>query len=318
MNILVSGSLAYDRIMDFPGRFSDHILPDKIHILNVCFQINGLRENFGGTAGNIAYVLSLLGERPVVVATAGRDFGPYRSWLMRHGISAEHIKIVEEELTAGAYITTDLADNQITAFNPGAMKHCALFDFKTVPPEKTLAIISPGNLEDMFRFSRLYREYGIRYIFDPGQSLPKWTAGELLEMMTGSMIFIGNDYEIEMTMEKTGLDIPGILERTGALITTRGEYGSTVTCRLADGTMATSEVSAVDPERVNDPTGAGDAYRAGLIKGLLLPGGDIVHAARIGAACAVYSVEVYGTQNFSFTEAEFRERFEAFFGGPPF
>ncbi len=171
MNIIVSGSLAYDRIMDFPGSFSDHILPDKIHLLNVCFMINGLKENFGGTAGNIAYTLSLLGEKPTVIATAGSDFESYKSWLGKNNISVDAIKVVDDELTAGAYITTDKADNQITAFNPGAMKYCATYDFDALKSDRTIAIISPGNLDDMLNVSRIYKEKGIRYIFDPGQSL---------------------------------------------------------------------------------------------------------------------------------------------------
>jgi adenosine kinase len=152
--VIVSGSLAFDRIMDFPGKFSDHILPDKIHILNVCFAINGLRENFGGTAGNIAYALSLLGERPHVVATAGRDFDPYRTWMIAHHLPLEHVTELTDELTAGAYITTDRSDNQITAFNPGAMKHRAQFDPETAVARETIAIVAPGNLEDMEHLAR--------------------------------------------------------------------------------------------------------------------------------------------------------------------
>ncbi len=228
MNLLVSGSLAYDRIMDFPGKFSDHILPDKIHILNVCFTINGLRENFGGTAGNIAYGLALLGERPLILAAAGRDFSRYREWLAANGLPTDQITVVDEELTAGAYITTDRSDNQITAFNPGAMKHAARFDFGALDPRCTLAVVAPGNLDDMLRFTRLYKELGIGYIFDPGQSLTGWGADDLVEMIRGSRIFISNDYELELTQEKTCLDAGGLLSLTGALITTRAERGSIV------------------------------------------------------------------------------------------
>ena len=164
MNILVSGSLAYDRIMDFPGKFSDHILPDKVHVLNVCFMINELKENFGGTAGNIAYALSLLGENPTILATAGRDFDPYKEWFGKNKISTDNITIIEEELTAGAYITTDMSDNQITAFNPGAMKFNANYDFESVAHDNTIAIVSPGNLDDMFNFSKIYQEKKVDYI----------------------------------------------------------------------------------------------------------------------------------------------------------
>ena len=317
MNILVSGSLAYDRIMDFPGRFSDHIFPDKIHILNVCFMINGLRENFGGTAGNIAYALSLLGEKAVIIATAGRDFQPYKEWLEKNGIETSHISIVENEFTAGAYITTDQSDNQITAFNPGAMKYSAPFDFDSLVPEETIAIVAPGNLNDMHIFSGIYKKKGIQYIFDPGQSLPAWRGEELVEMIEGSKVFICNDYELEMTLEKSSLSIDDLLGKTDVLITTRGEFGSLIIFH-ENGTRKRIEIPAVSPVAVHDPTGAGDAYRAGLIKGLLLPEKDIIHASRMGSVCAAYSIEAYGTQNFSFTEDSFKKRFKDFFGGNPY
>ncbi len=313
MKILVSGSLAFDRIMDFPGRFSDHILPDKIHMLNVCFTINGLRENYGGTAGNIAYALALLGEGPVIIATAGRDFGPYRRWLEEHGLPVEQITIVHDELTAGAYITTDRSDNQITAFNPGAMKFRAPFDFDSLDPRETLAIVSPGNLDDMRAFTGLYRKLGISYLFDPGQSLPAWTGDQLVEMIRGSAIFISNDYELELTREKTGLAVEELAGFTGILITTKAECGSLVRVR-EDGSLRCLEIPAVKADRVADPTGAGDAYRAGLIKGLLLPGRDIVHAARMGAVAASFAVEVYGTQTFRFDRESFNGRFREGFG----
>ena len=228
MRIFVSGSLAYDRIMDFPGRFVDHILPEKIHILNVCFMVNGLTERFGGTAGNIAYNLALLGEKPVIVATAGRDFGPYREWLEGLGLPLTGIKEIPGEFTAGAYITTDLADNQITGFNPGAMKHTSDYRFDDLDPLATLAIVAPGSLEDMRIYSRAYKYRGVRYIFDPGQSIPAWDGDDLQEMAYGALALIVNDYELEMFRQKTGLDIAGILKLTPHLITTRGEQGSLV------------------------------------------------------------------------------------------
>jgi adenosine kinase len=313
MKILVSGSLAYDRIMDFPGKFTDHILPDKIHVLNVSFMINGLKENFGGTAGNIAYALSLFGERPIILSAAGRDFEPYRHWLAENGLSSEHIRIVEDELTACAYITTDKSDNQITAFNPGAMRFPVTFDFDGLDPADTLAIVSPGGLQDMLSFSGIYKEKGIDYIFDPGQSLPSWSGEEMRKMIDGSLIFICNDYELQLTKEKTSLNEEELLELTGTLIVTHGEYGSMILSRV-DGQVEETDIPAVEADPVVDPTGAGDAYRVGLIKGLLLPGKDIVHAARMGALCATYSVEVYGTQNYRFTPDSFNRRFQESFG----
>src|SRR3989339_779807 len=228
MNILVSGSLAYDRIMDFPGKFSDHILPDKIDMLNVCFMINGLTENFGGPADNTAFAFPLLGKNTTILATAGRVFDPSRNWLTSHNISTQHIKIINDELTAGAYITTDQSDNQITAFNPGAMKFNSNYDFDSVAREKTLAIVAPGNLGDMVNFSNTYKKKGIDYIFDPGQSLPAWTKELLTELIHGSKIFICNDYELQLTQEKTSMSIEDIAGRTETLIVTRGELGSEI------------------------------------------------------------------------------------------
>ncbi|MEA1935577.1 MAG: carbohydrate kinase family protein [Thermodesulfobacteriota bacterium] len=302
MQIFVSGSLAYDRIMDFPGKFVDHIMPDKLHILNVCFMVNGLKEKFGGTAGNIAYGLALLGEMPLILATAGTDFDRYEDWLNKQGLPLNGVKRIDEELTAGAYITTDMSDNQITGFNPGAMKHPSLFQFDGIDPHKAIAIVAPGSLEDMLIYSQIYRERQVSYIFDPGQSIPAFTGDQLTEMTTGSDIFISNDYELEMIMQATGLDKDGLLERTKAVITTLGENGSLVATRHQE-----TAIPAATPTRVHDPTGAGDAYRAGLIKGLVM-GKDLVDAAKIGATCASYAVECYGTQEHRFTETEFWKR----------
>jgi adenosine kinase len=314
--VIVSGSLAYDRIMDFPGKFSDHILPEKIHILNVCFAISGLRENFGGTAGNIAYSLGLLGELPLVVAAAGKDFEPYRLWLRENGIETDHVTLVGSEHTAGAYITTDQSDNQITAFNPGAMKHRSRFDFDALDPRTTLGIVAPGNLEDMEHFSRIYREKRISYIFDPGQSLPAWTGEQLLGMIKGSAVFISNDYELELALKKTGRTVEELLGLTAAVITTKGEFGSVLLHH--DNGLKRVEIPAVKPEKVADPTGAGDAYRAGLIKGLVLSRGALLHAVRMGATAAAYAVEVYGTQTFRYSPVAFNERFSDAFGYPAF
>jgi adenosine kinase len=315
-HVVVSGSLAFDRIMDFPGKFSDHILPDKLHILNVCFAINGLRENFGGTAGNIAYALSLLGVRPHVVATAGRDFAPYRTWMIAHHLPLDHVTEIAEELTAGAYITTDQSDNQITAFNPGAMKHRAPFDPAAAATRETVAIVAPGNLEDMEHLARSWRERGVPYILDPGQSLPTWNGQQLIEMIRGSLIYISNDYELELTRQKTGLSVDALLNLTTALITTRGEAGSLLVHR--ERTLQHTEIAAVKPEKVADPTGAGDAYRAGLIKGLTMSRGALLHACRMGATAAAYAVEVYGTQTYRFTLENFNERFTDAFGYPAY
>ncbi|MGQ9689539.1 MAG: carbohydrate kinase family protein [Desulfobaccales bacterium] len=311
MPIFVSGSLAYDRIMDFPGRFADHILPEKIHILNVCFMVNGLTERFGGTAGNIAYNLALLGETPVILATGGRDFERYEEWLRQLGLPLTGIRLIDEEFTAGAYITTDLADNQITGFNPGAMKYQSEYRFDGVNPADSLAIIAPGNLADMLSYSRHYKALDLPYIFDPGQSIPAWEATELREMATGSLAVIMNDYEHELFRQKTGLAEDDLLKLTKSLIITKGEVGSEVIS--AGGREA---IPAARPRQVKDPTGAGDAYRAGLIKGLTL-GLPWVPATFMGATMASFAVEQAGTQEHRPTLADFWQRYRNNFGAPP-
>ena len=301
-DIVVSGSLAYDRIMDFPGHFSDHILPDKIHAINVCFQVNSMQEKFGGTAGNIAYALKLMGENPVISAAIGHDYQRYFDWLAKNGLSIDNIKLIEDEVTAGAYITTDKADNQITGFNPGAMRYSSALDFDQFKASKTMVIVSPGNLEDMVSYPRACKAKGIDYIFDPGQSLPMLDAKDLVQAIDGCRILICNDYELELIMSKTELDEGELLVRAGAIIVTMGELGSRV--YTPDGEI---RIPAAKPKQVVDPTGAGDAYRGGLISGLLR-GKDIEESARMGSACASFAVECYGTQSYSFTMKEFEER----------
>ena len=305
MDIIVSGSLAYDRIMDFPGYFSEHILPEKIHVLNVCFQVNGMREKFGGTAGNIAYALTLMGEKPVISATMGHDYHRYFEWLAKHGISTEHIKIIDDEFTASAYITTDRADNQITGFNPGAMKFTSALDFDKLNPKETLVIVSPGNLEDMVNYPRVCKARGIDYIFDPGQSLPMLNAKELVQAIEGCRILISNDYELDLIMSKSGLNKEALLGRARAIIVTMGEQGSQVS--TPDGDIA---IPAAKPKKVVDPTGAGDSYRGGLISGLVR-GNEIKQCARMASVCASFAVECYGTQAYSFSPEEFNERLNA-------
>lgn len=306
--VYISGSLAYDRIMDFPGKFSDHILPDKIHILNVSFAVNGLTEQFGGTAGNIAYSLSLLGETPLVMASAGKDFDRYKAWMEENHIPTTGIRIIPEEFTAGAYITTDQSDNQITGFNPGAMKHPCRYPVKRGEGQKAIGIISPGCLEDMLAYSREFKNNRIPYICDPGQQIPVLTRDALTEIITGSEILVSNDYELEMIQKSTALSRDELIRKTRAIITTLGEEGSLVW----DGTTET-RIPAVPPDQVLDPTGAGDAYRAGLIKGLLM-GKTLPDAARMGSTCASYAVAHHGTQEHRFTQADFWKRHEACFG----
>lgn len=304
MRIFISGSMAYDRIMDFPGKFEDHILPDKIHVLNVSFEVSGMKENFGGTAGNIAYTLSLLGEKPTILSAVGKDFDRYGKWLAQNGIDMSGLKLKPEVFTSGAYITTDLSDNQITGFNPGAMKFTSDYSFEGVDPENSLAIVSPGNVDDMLIYSRKYKELKIPYIFDPGQQIPVLTAESLAEMIDGSRMLISNDYELDMIKQATRLTSSELLSRTLAIITTLGENGSVV----LDGN-GEEKIPVVKTDKVVDPTGAGDAYRAGMIKGMIM-GKTLGESARMGATCAAYAVECHGTQEHRFTVDEFWKRYK--------
>jgi len=308
MNIYISGSMAYDRIMDFPGKFADHILPDKIHILNVCFNVDGLVEKFGGTAGNIAYTLSLLDEKPLIVATIGKDYQSYFDWLIENNMPVEGIKIIQDEFTAGAYITTDMSDNQITGFNPGAMKYPSEYSFEGADFDNSIVLIAPGNIQDMIEYAAICREKGVRYVCDPGQSLSKWEGKALRDWIDGSMLLITNDYEMELVMKMTGMDKSGLLGLTERIVTTLGEKGSVI--------LSPDYEAYIRPAKVNgvvDPTGAGDAYRAGLLKAVVT-GRDIETAGRMGTIAASYAIEKYGTQEHRFTYGDFTARYRDNFG----
>ena len=304
-NIFISGSLAYDRIMNFPESFSDHILPDKIHSLNVCFQVDGVTENYGGTAGNIAYALKLMGKDSTISATIGSDHHKYFEWLDKHSISRAEITIIPEELTAGAYITTDKSNNQITGFNPGAMKYSSRLDFDSLNPKETLLLVSPGNLDDMINYPKFCKQKGIGYIFDPGQALPVLQAQDLIDVITGCMLLIVNDYEFNLILDKTGLTKDALLALADATIITLGEGGSELYNR--SGKLAIPSFKAA---RVVDPTGAGDAYRGGLLSGLI-SGSNLETSAIQGSVCASFAVECNGTQVYSFTPEEFANRMRA-------
>ncbi len=299
--------MAYDRIMNFPGAFSESILPDKIHDLNVCFLINRLDEKLGGCAGNIAHSLALLGEKGIVVSSVGRDFDRYEAVFASKGLSVEGITRLNEEWTAGAYIITDKHNNQVTAFNPGAMGHAAPYAFASLAKDD-IVIVSPTNMTDMVSHPRLCREKGVRCIFDPGQQIPALGGDQLLEAITGSYMLICNDYELELICKATGKTQAELLALTGSLITTLGDKGS----RVQEKGVETM-IPIVPAREAKDPTGAGDAYRAGLLKGLVL-NLPLVKAARIGATVASFCVEHHGTQEHAFTLAECKARHKAAFG----
>ena len=308
MDILVSGSMAYDRIMDFEGKFSEHILPDQLDNINVSFTVNSLTENFGGTAGNIAYSLSLLGEKPRILATIGQDYHRYFEWLERIGVPTGDIRVVEEELTAGAYITSDTQNNQITGFNPGAMKQQSGFDFETVDSKACLAIVAPGNLGDMADYTAEHEKRGIYSIFDPGQSLPAWEKSALAKVIGQSRMLVCNDYEMEMISNTTGMSRGKVAETVETIIVTKGSEG----CDILT-TAGTVEVPAVPASDAVDPTGAGDAFRGGLIKGIV-EGKSMERAVQMGNVAGHYAVRKWGTQQYSFTMDEFNAVLAQHFG----
>lgn len=312
MAIYISGSLAFDRIMTFNGDFKDHILMDKLHMLNVSFMVNSMDERRGGCAGNIAFSLALLGEKPIIVSSAGKDFEEYRRTLEKLALSLEGIRIAEEIFTATCYITTDLNGNQITGFYPGAMTIPSDYDFPDLDPDKDLAIISPGNVEDMRRLPEFFKKHGVRYIFDPGQQLPVLSPEDLRSAIAGSFACITNDYELNMICKATGMSEDELLGRTLWLVTTLGSEGAWV--RGADGTDV--RVPAVPVARVVDPTGAGDAQRAGLLKGLAM-GLSVPEAAKLGSVAASYAIECLGTQEHGYKKAEFLKKYEAVFDKLP-
>ncbi|PKB80319.1 MAG: carbohydrate kinase family protein [SAR202 cluster bacterium Io17-Chloro-G9] len=308
MEILVSGSMAYDRIMDFPGRFADHIVPEKIDTINLSFTVNGLAEKFGGTAGNIAYALALLGERPRILATMGHDYHSYYEWLEQCRIATGDIRIIPEELTASAYITTDLAGNQITGFNPGAMKYPSEAGFSGIDPAQSIALVGPGNLQDMADYARSYQQMGVFSIFDPGQSLPVWQGEDLASAIRHCRMLVSNDYELSLIMDKTGMSTAQLLESVETIVTTKAENGTEVVTR--EGVM---QVPAIPTRELVDPTGAGDAFRGGLIKGLVLKR-SVERAVQMGTVCGHYAIQHSGTQEYSFTMDQFNAKLVEHFG----
>ncbi|MCR5563013.1 MAG: carbohydrate kinase family protein [Desulfovibrio sp.] len=312
MAIYVSGSIATDRIMTFAGNFHDHLVADKLRSINVSFMVDGMEERRGGCAGNIAYSLALLGEKAIIISCVGRDFGPYGEALQSMGLSLEGIRRCDDLYTAQCFITTDLNSNQLTGFYPGAMFRPADYGFEGLDPKNDIAIISPGNIDDMRRLCAFYKAKGVRYIYDPGQQLPVLTAEDLLGAINGSFACITNDYEISLISQKTGKSPEELARGTQWLVTTLGAEGADV--RGADGTQI--RVPIVPVGKVVDPTGAGDAQRAGLIKGLVR-GLDLPEAARLGAVSASFAIEKMGTQEHRYSIMEFRSRYEAVFGTVP-
>lgn len=305
MSILVSGSLAYDYIMDFPDSFKNHILPDQLHILNVCFMIDKLEKSWGGTAGNIAYNIKMLGGAPTIVGAAGKDAGEYLEHFKKLKIDTSYIKQDTKRLTASAYITTDNADNQIIAFYAGPSELAGEVALKNVANKPKLISISPTHKDIMIQHLNEAHQLGITTVFDPGQQTTAFSGEELQKMIGQADMVIGNDYEVKLLQERTGWSAQQMLKETKILITTLGERGSIISTREGEEI----EVPACKPNSIDDPTGAGDAFRAGFFVGYE-KGMDLKTCAQIGSVAASYAIESYGTQNHTFTLEEFGARYE--------
>jgi adenosine kinase len=307
MKIVVTGSIAFDYLMSFPGKFTEHFLPEHMQRVSLSFLVDSMDKRRGGCAPNIAYTLALLGERPLLMATAGEDFGEYRQWLEAAGVDTSLVKQVPGKFTASFFCSTDEANNQIASFYTGAMADAATLSFRTIR-DCNLAIISPNDPGAMVTYAEECRTLGIRFIFDPGQQCARMSGAELRDGVTGAAILIVNDYEFELLKQKTGWTQPEILAVAGALIVTRGEHGSSV---IQEGGRV--DVPAVAPQRIVDPTGVGDAFRGGLMRGVAL-GLPYDVAARMGSVAATYALEHLGGQSHSYTWAEFQRRYTEHFG----
>ena len=300
MQTLICGSLAFDTIMVFPDKFKHHILPEKIHMLNVAFLVPEMRREFGGTAGNIAYNLRLLEDNPIIMATVGEDFGAYSAWLDSNAISSTHIKKIPNSFTAQAFITTDLDDNQITAFHPGAMNESyqnSVNDAENI----SLAIIAPDGREGMFKHAKECWDAGIPFLFDPGQGLPMFNGEELLSFIEMADYLAVNDYEAQMLQEKTGLDLDSLASKVKAMIVTLGANGSHI---YAEGQRF--DIPPVKADDVVDPTGCGDAYRAGLLYGIVR-GWDWPTCGRLASVMGAIKIASRGGQNHKPSKAEIEQ-----------
>ncbi|PKO25808.1 MAG: carbohydrate kinase family protein [Betaproteobacteria bacterium HGW-Betaproteobacteria-8] len=306
MNTLICGSLAFDTIMVFQDQFKNHLLPEKLHILSVCFFVPEMRREFGGTAGNIAYNLRLLNGKPLIMATAGNDFTNYTEWLRQNKISDQHIKVIPDSYTAQAFITTDLDDNQIIAFHPGAMQQSHL---NSVAEAKdiSLAIIAPDGRDGMFLHARECADAGIPFLFDPGQGLPMFSGDELLDFIEKADYLAVNDYEAQLLQEKTHLTLEAIAAKVTALIVTQGANGSTI---YADGQRI--DVPCVAADALVDPTGCGDAYRAGLLYGIS-KGWDWLQSGKLAAVMGAIKIASRGGQNHQPSRQEIEARYEKAF-----
>jgi adenosine kinase len=308
VSVVCTGSIAYDYILSFKGRFKDHILADKTHILNLSFLVDDLRKRRGGVAGNYAYNLTLLGYPAAVLATAGTDATEYREWLVARGVDCHGLRLLEGEITATGFTTTDLDDNQLTGYYGGAMGRAAMLGLDDATPGAEALIVGPNDPAAMTRLVRECRERSLRFVFDPAHQLPRLSPEDVAEGARGAWILIGNDYELELIMQRTGHDADGLLGLAEMVVTTLGRDGSRIA--TSSGTV---EIPPAPARTESDPTGAGDAYRAGLVAGLLR-GLALEEAGRVASLAATYVIEQVGTVEHSYTFSEFSERYKESFG----
>jgi len=307
MNIVVTGSIAFDYLMSFPGKFTEHLMPEHVQRVSLSFLVDSMDKRRGGCGPNIAYTLALLGERPRLMATAGQDFPEYRQWLEAAGVDTSLVVDVPGKFTASFFCSTDSDNNQIASFYTGAMANAGELSFRTVGP-CDVAIISPNDPAAMLQYAEECRALAIPFIFDPGQQCARMSGPELQECIRGAAMIICNDYELELIRQKTGLGEDDILEQAGMLVVTRGEHGCTIltsTDRI--------DVPAVAPRQIVDPTGVGDAFRAGFLKGMAI-GASLETCGRLGSVAATYALEHLGGTNHAFTWEEFIGRYELSFG----
>jgi adenosine kinase len=307
MRIIVTGSIAYDYLMSFPGSFSDHLLPDHLHRVSLSFLVDSMDKRRGGCAPNIAYTLALLGERPQLMGTAGQDFDEYRRWLEAAGVDTALVREVAGKFTASFFCNTDQHGNQIASFYTGAMAHAAELSFASAGP-CDLTIISPNDPTAMVEYARECRALGIKYIYDPSQQVARMGGEDITRGVVGAHIVICNDYEFEIIREKTGMGESAMLEHAAAVVVTRGEMGASIVLR--DRTI---DVPAVPPDAIVDPTGVGDAFRGGFMKGLAI-GADYEVCGQMGSVAAAYALEHMGGSGHAYTRDEFRARYARHFG----
>jgi len=307
MNIVVTGSIAYDYLMSFPGKFTEHFLPEHMKRVSLSFLVDSMDKRRGGCAPNIAYTLALLGERPLLMATAGEDFGEYRHWLHGAGIDTAQVKQIDGKFCASFFCSTDVDNNQIASFYTGAMADAGQLSFRTIR-DCGLAIIAPNDPGAMVQYAEECRTLGIRFIFDPGQQCARMSGDDLRDGLRGATIVIVNDYELELLRQKTGLSETDILKLAETLVVTKGEAGSSVMTPIRS-----VHVHAVPPHRIVDPTGVGDAFRGGLMKGIAL-GLPYDVCAKIGSVAATYALEHLGGMSHAYTWEEFKLRYQEHFG----